>query len=93
MSNSAENSKKEEAKKRGRKPKKQVSPEEMKAMLLKSKDELNQVVKDLEGEYEKLKPLNLSKVNELVATTIENLKEDLEDLEEHIKEVEKAKSN
>jgi hypothetical protein len=78
-------------KKRGRKPKKQVTPEEMKAMLIKGKDELHQVVKDLESDFEKVKPLNLSRVNELISTTIQNLRDDLEDMNEDIKEIENLK--
>lgn len=73
-----------EQKKRGRKPKKQLTPEEMKQMLLKSKNELIIVLQDLESEHEKVKPLNLKRLPELITTTIENLKDDLAEIEEHL---------
>ncbi len=87
MSNPVDIPQKEEAKKRGRKPKKQPSPEEVKAMLEKSRDELKLVLADLEVEAERLKPLNLKRMPELVTSTINNLKEDLAELDDHIKEL------
>lgn len=79
----------ETKKKAGRKPKKQITPEEFKKMLEDGKKELLVILSELEMEFEKVKPLNLKRVPELIQTTIQNLKEDLEDMEESIKEIPK----
>lgn len=72
---------------RGRKPKKQPTPEEFKKMLDDSKTELSNILKDLKEELEKVKPMNLKRIPELVNETILNLTEDLEDIQEKISEL------
>jgi hypothetical protein len=79
----------EESKKRGRKPKKQITPEEFKQMVENSKKELLEIVTELELESEKVKPLGLKRIPELVANAIMTMKEDLEEIEENLKEIPK----
>ena len=69
-----------------RKGKKQPTPEEVKEILTNSIKELTTVISELETEVGSLKQMTqFKRVLELAETTIEDLKEDKEMLEEEIK--------
>ena len=63
------------------------TPAEMKKILTESIAELKGIVTELNEEKVRLQPLNLKRTNELMAETLQNLAEDLEDLELKLKEL------
>lgn len=78
---------KKEPKKRGRVKAPPPTREETLKLLSDMKEQLNGLVRDLKEEEQKVLPLQLIAVPELIKATLQNLEEDLEEVEEKTKEV------
>ncbi len=77
--------------KKPRAKKKQPTPEELKEMMLKGREELKQILDELKKEKELIKNMPLKQVLTVVDEAIADLTEDLEEVEENLKELENKK--
>lgn len=76
--------------KRQRKPKAKPTKQEMLKILQDSRDELKQIVVDLNDDAIKLQGMQLKQVFLLIKETLKNLEEDLEEIDEEYKHIESS---
>lgn len=86
-----DNEPKEKPEPKPRKSRAKVQPtkEEQITMIADAQKEMNSIISELKCEQEKLHPLGLKRMNELIVETLKNLDEDIAELDEHKKELEK----
>jgi hypothetical protein len=66
--------------------------EQMMKMIQDNKTELEVILKELKEEHDKIRPLNLKRIPELLQETYEDLEEDLEEANAQLEELNKPSS-